>query len=344
MPLTVLSVAYPFAPVTADPAGGSEQVLAQLDRALTEAGHRSIVIAAEGSTALGDLIAIPAPSDDLDHADRESLHALMRARIAEAIAEERVDLIHLHGLDFAAYMPPPGLPLLVTLHLPFDWYPPGSLPSPERPRTWFNPVSADQARRAPPGLDLLPPVANGVDTDLYRPSGERGDYALILGRVAPEKGFADAIEAARIAGAPLIAAGRLFPYDDHRRYFEEQVRPRLDAERRFIGPVEGEAKRRLLAEARCVLIPSTAPETSSLVAMEALACGTPVIAYRAGALPEIVEPGVTGFLVDDIEELAEAIGRTETIDPLVCRSIACERFALDRATGAYLDLYLKLAA
>ena len=344
MSLTVLSVAYPFAPVTADPVGGSEQVLAQLDRALAAAGHRSIVVAAEGSTAAGDLIAIPAPSDDLDHADRESLHTLMRARIAEAIEGEGVDIVHLHNLDFAACLPPPGPPVLVTLHLPFDWYPPGSLPPAPRPRTWFNPVSADQAGRAPPGLDLLPPIANGVDTDLYRPWGKRGDYALILGRVAPEKGFPDAIEAARIAGAPLIAAGRLFPYAFHRRYFEEQVRPRLDALRRFIGPVEGEAKRRLLAEARCVLIPSTAPETSSLVAMEALACGTPVIAYRAGALAEIVEPGVTGFLVEGVEALAEAIGRIDSIDPLVCRSVACERFALDRVTEAYLALYRRLAA
>jgi glycosyltransferase involved in cell wall biosynthesis len=186
-------------------------------------------------------------------------------------------------------------------------------------------------------------VPNGVDTDLYRP-GPKGDFALVLGRVAPEKGFADAIDAARNAGVPLRAAGRLFPYPDHQRHFDEEVAPRLDTERTFVGPVEGEAKRALLSAATCVLLPSAAPETSSLVAMEALASGTPVIAYRSGALPTVVEDGVTGFIVDDVAGMARAIARVGAIDPARCRAAALDRFPLDRTIDAYLDLYRRLAA
>jgi glycosyltransferase involved in cell wall biosynthesis len=341
MGLTIVNVAYPLAPVTADPAGGAEQVLAQLDRALAAAGHRSIVVAQAGSVVAGELVAIPAPVGEIDDDAREAAHGHVRDAVA-AVAG-RADVVHLHGLDFDRYLPPPGPPCLATLHMPLDWYAPGALRS-DRAGVRLQPVSADQARRAPPDVVLLDPIANGVDVGRYRPSASRGDYALVLGRVAREKGFHDALDAARIAGVPLRAAGAVFPYPDHRRYFDEEVAPRLDGERRWVGAVAGEAKRRLIAEARCVLIPSTAPETSSLVAMEALSCGAPVIAYRSGALPDIVEDGVTGFIVDDVAGMAEAIGRIDMIDPAACRRAAVERFAVGRTTAAYLDLYHRLEA
>ncbi|GJD51224.1 D-inositol-3-phosphate glycosyltransferase [Methylobacterium crusticola] len=343
MGLTVVSVAYPFAPVTADPAGGAEQVLAQIDRALVRAGHRSRVVAPEGSCTAGELIAVPAADGEIDETRRAAVHEHVRAALAAATREGDADVVHLHGIDFGRYLPAPGTPTLATLHLPLDWYAPEAL-APGRPATWLNPVSDDQARRAPAGLRLLAPIPNGVDTEAYRPGATRQPYALALGRVAPEKGFHHALDAARMAGVPLLAAGRVFAYAAHLRYFDEEVAPRLDAHRRWIGPVEGAAKRRLIAEARCVLIASTAPETSSLVAMEALASGTPVIAFRAGALPDIVEHGLTGLVVDTVEEMAEAIGRIGAIDPAACRRAACARFPVRRTTEAYLRLYAELAA
>ena len=113
---------------------------------------------------------------------------------------------------------------------------------------------------------------------------------------------------------------------------------------RWIGPVAGHRKLRLLAQARCVLVPSKVRETSSLVAMEAIAAGTPVIAYRVGALPDIVEDGRTGFVVDDVEAMAAAIGKVGRIDPDLCRARARERFSLERMTRAYLERYRELAA
>ena len=338
--LTILSVGYPFARVTADPVGGAEQVLAALDRALVAAGHRSLVVAPNGSQVAGTLIPVPAIEGEIDDAARATTHALVAAAISIALRSERVDVVHLHGLDFPAYLPPPGTPALATLHLPLDWYPAEASGA----GVALVPVSDDQARRAPPGVVLQPPIPNGVDLDAYRPSSTKSDFALILGRVAAEKGFADALDAARVAGVPLRAAGEVYPYPEHRRHFEEDIAPRLDAERLWLGPVGGAAKRALLAEARCLLVPSTAPETSSLVAMEALASGTPVIAYRAGALPGIVDDGVTGFLVDGVDAMAAAIGRADAIDPAACRRAAVGRFDAGRTTAAYLDLYARLAA
>ena len=342
MTLTVCSVSYPFAPVTADPPGGAEQVLAALDRALTEAGHRSIVIAPEGSSVTGELLTVPAPDGPIEGEVWERTRAAVRERIAQVIENGPPDLLHLHGIDFGSYLPAPGPPVLVTLHLPLAWYPPGWL-MPERPRTSLQPVSASQASLTAPGVRLLDPIPNGVDLDRYRP-GAKGTRALVLGRIAAEKGFHDALDAATQAGVPLDVAGKLFPYPDHQRYFADMVTPRLTGEHRYLGPVGGEAKAALLREARCVLIPSTAAETSSLVAMEALASGTPVIAYRSGALPDIVEDGLTGFIADDVAAMAEAIGRVDAIDPAVCRRAAERRFPLSRTTAAYLDLYRSLAA
>src|SRR5689334_14368807 len=119
---------------------------------------------------------------------------------------------------------------------------------------------------------------------------------------------------------------------------------RLDRQRKFHGSVGMEQKRRLLTGARCLLVPSLVAETSSLVAMEALACGTPVIAFRSGALPEIVEHGRTGFLVNDERQMADAIAAVGTLDPAACREIAGRRFSLEKMVDAYFAIYRSLAA
>ena len=335
----ILSVAYPFAPVTEDPAGGAEQVLAALDRALVAAGHESVVIAREGSEVAGRLRAVPSLSGTIDDGARRKAHDWVRALIGASIAVDRPDLIHFHGIDFVDYLPEVALPMVATLHLPLDWYPAAAFAGPAR----LVPVSASQAARMP-HAPLLTPIENGVDLDRYRPGAAKDGFALVLGRVAPEKGFHDAIAAARAADAELVVAGELYPYAAHQDYFARRVVPALDARRRFVGPVAGAEKQRLLAEARCLLVPSTAPETSSLVAMEALASGTPVIAYPSGALPDIVRDGETGFLVEDVGRMAAALGQVERIDPAACRADAVARFDLAATIGRYLALYRELAA
>jgi glycosyltransferase involved in cell wall biosynthesis len=342
MTLTILSVAYPLAPVSQDAVGGAEQMLSHLDHALVRAGHRSLVVASETSQVAGALIATPAAIGRLDDGARERAWAHHRETIAKALARFPVDLVHIHGHDFPRYLPPEDVPTLVTLHLPPFCYEAGAL-APTRPGTWLHGVSQAQHRDLPQGPWLLPPIENGVPVAALQARHAKRPFVLMLARVCPEKGIHLAIEAAKKAGITLVIAGSIYEYADHRRYFHDEIEPRLDAQRRFIGPVDFRRKRRLLTAAQCVLIPSLVPETSSLVAREALACGTPVVAFRCGALPETVDDGVTGFLVDDAEGMAEAIRRAPGIDPEACRRAARERFSLERMTARYVEVYGDLA-
>jgi glycosyltransferase involved in cell wall biosynthesis len=342
MGLTVLNVSYAFAPVRPDTAGGAEQVLAALDQALVAAGHRSLVIACEGSETAGELLPTPALPERITEDLRHRAQQSHRQRIDQALRQTPVDIVHCHGLDFADYLPPPGVPTLVTLHLPADHYPAEALAE-RRPGRYFNCVSAAQRRTLPATEAMLPEIPNGVPVaELQGRHAKRG-FALALGRICPEKGFHHALDAAALAGTPLLIAGRVFPYPEHQRYFIEMIEPRLGPQARFLGNLDFAGKRRFLTAARCLLLPSLIAETSSLVAMEAIACGTPVIAFPAGALPEIVEPGVTGFLVRDKWEMAEAIRAADSVDRERCREIARQRFSLQRMIEAYFGYYRDLA-
>ena len=343
MSLRVLSVPFPFVPLRADPVGGAEQVAGALDRALVAAGHQSIVIACEGSQVAGTLVRLPRVRQDDNTRARNQVHRNVHTAIVRVLGEQRIDAVHLHGVDCDGYLPPPGVPTLITLHLPLAWHADAVL-HPRRPLTWLQPVSRHQARSAPEGTRLLGAIENGVPENPFALATRKRNIALILGRICPEKGFHDAIEAARLAQMPLLIAGEVFAWPAHRRYFDERIAPRLDAQVRFVGVLRKARKLRMLAAARCVLIPSRAPETSSLVAMEALAAGTPVIAYPSGALPDIVDHGVTGYLVRDARAMAEAMAACGRIDPRACREAARTRFPLQRMCDAYLDLYQRLAA
>lgn len=344
MAMRILSVAYPLAPVGPDAVGGSEQVLWELDRALTAAGHTSTVIACEGSRTAGKLFEVPAVRGPIDGAVIAAAWVPHRARIAQVLREQAVDLVHLHGFDFHAYMPPPGPPVLATLHLPPSWYPLPAL-HPKRPQTYLHCVSHSQHAACPEGLRLLPPIENGVDVAALQAVPRKpGTHALMLGRICPEKGVHHAIDAAKRADVALLIGGKVFRYEDHDRYFETEVLPRLDDRRRLLGPLGFRWKRRLLRSARCLLVPSLADETSSLVAMEAIACGTPVVAFRRGALPEVVDHGVTGFIVDSADEMAEAIHAAAALDPQTLERGARERFRIERTVQRYLRVYEAILA
>jgi glycosyltransferase involved in cell wall biosynthesis len=342
--LTILSVAYPLAPVGPDAAGGAEQVLTQLDAALVAAGHRSLVVACEGSKVRGQLVATPSVRGALDEDAQRRAVEKHRAVIARILAEEQgIDLVHMHGIDFHRYLPAADIPVLATLHLPPSWYP-AEIFMPSRPRTWLNCVSEAQRRACPESRVHVPVIENGVPVDRLAGCRWDGGFALTLGRICPEKAPHLALDAGRLAGVPVLVAGRLFAYPDHERYFRTEIRPRLDRRYRFLGPAGFARKRWLLSAARCLLVPSLAPETSSLVAMEAMACGTPVVAFQAGALADIVEPGRTGFLASDVREMADAIARVANLDPARCREAARRRFDPAAMIRKYLSLYHRLAA
>lgn len=340
--LTVLSVAYPFAPVSLDSTGGAEQILAIIDDELVSRGQRSIVIACEGSKIRGKLIEAPRPLGKLDERYREALHARYRQIIDKAIRAHAPDVVHLHGIDAAAYLPENGPPLLVTLHLPRAFYEASSLQTLDERGAFLNCVSESQRRSFPRSVRMLDVVPNGIRLEDYELVDGKDPFVLSLGRICPEKAYHLALDAARLANIPMLLAGQVFPYEAHDRYFLTEVVPRLDERRRFIGPIGLAQKKRLIASARCLLIPSTAEETSSLVAMEALASKTPVIAHRVGALPEIIKDQVTGFLVESVEEMAEAILRANALDGSMCRKVAEMRFSSQSMVSKYLDRYERI--
>jgi glycosyltransferase involved in cell wall biosynthesis len=343
MPLTILQVAFPFAPVSRDSVGGAEQILAACAAAVVRGGYRSIVIACEGSKVAGELIPVPGTRRADDPHARATAHANHRKAIDDAISRFRVDVVHFHGLDFDAYLPSEGVPALVTLHLAPFAYNAAALGS-ERAGTYFNCVSQTQHGSCAKIPDLLAPIINGVDLERLRPDLQaRRVHTLVLARICPEKGIHLAIEAAKKADADLVIAGEVFPYADHERYFAEEIRPRLDARRVFVGPIGFARKRELLQSARCLLVPSLIEETSSLVAMEAMACGTPVIGFRRGALSEIIDDGVTGVLVDDADAMAAATAMADAFAASACAKTARRRFSAARMGRDYIALYERLS-
>jgi CelD/BcsL family acetyltransferase involved in cellulose biosynthesis/glycosyltransferase involved in cell wall biosynthesis len=328
--------------VSEDSVGGAEQVLSLLERALVAAGHRSIVIAHEASRVAGELVPIGDAGPSIEGAAFARTHAAVAYALARVLAAERVDAIHAHGLDFDRYMPPPGPPLLATLHLPVSWYSREAL-APKRSGVHLCCVSQTQSRDLPSWAAPSRVIDNGVSLDVFRPAHKKRSFALFLGRICEEKAVHEALDACTAAGTPLVVAGAVLPWPAHRRYFERYVAPRLRGPHRFIGPAGLGRKRRLLAAARCLLVTSRAPETSSLVAMEALASGTPVIAYPSGALTAIVEHGRTGFVVDGPVAMARALPGIVSLSPDECRASAEARFSGRRMSDAYLGAYRDVA-
>lgn len=336
----VLYTAYPLLPVSEQSCGGAEQVLHTLEAEMAARGHRTAVAACDGSRIAGELIATgAAPAADDHLAERQ--HALHQNVVA-ALRGRAFDLIHDHSGAFWQHARELDAPVLATLHLPRRMYA-RELFHEVAPNVVFNCVSAAQARDFGDLPNLAGVVENGIALERFPLTAEKGDYLLWLGRVCVEKGAHLAIEAAERAQRPLVLAGEVYPFAYHRRYFAECVEPHIVQRRvRWVERPALAEKVELLRRARAVLIPSLVDETSSLVALEAFACGTPVIAFRRGALRQLVRPGENGFLADTAEEMAAAVARAGEIDAAACRRGVEERHSSARMAGDYERLYEQL--
>ena len=345
--LRILYIAYPLVPVSEASAGGAEQMLRVTERHMAQRGHSTTVAACDGSEAAGELLPTGSPPTQLDcFPQRDAEH---NARILQFLARRqrtrsRLHLVHDMSGTFWPHANVLGLPVLATLHLPRPFYPPHMFEN-IPPNVSFTCVSESQARSFAGLPRLLAVVRNGIELERFPLQTGQKSHLLWLGRFCYEKGAHLAIQAARLAGLPLILGGQVYPFSYHRQYFEREITPHLGDAPPQVQLVESPAlsqKVRLLHQARALLIPSLAEETSSLVAMEAAACGTPVIAFRRGALPEVVRHGVTGFLVESVEEMAQAVQRVDEIRPEACRQHAEQKFSAARMAEEYEQLYLRV--
>jgi glycosyltransferase involved in cell wall biosynthesis len=340
---SILSVAYPFAPVRSDCSGGAEQILLTIDSKLTELGYNCSVLAVENSKVSGRLIPIPVIESCITDKLKNQIYKIVKNAIEKELVENRPELIHFHGLDFYNYIPYSFVPCLVTLHLPIEFYPVDIL-NKVRNIHLFNFVSKTQKRTAPLSMGSCPVIQNGIniiETKYLNTSVNK--FLLCIGRICPEKGFDIGLRIAKKLKISLLIAGRVFPYESHISYFREKIIPELDGvDYKFLGELDIDEKRKVMRNAKCVLITSQIDETSSLVAMESLSCGTPVVAFNRGALPSIVEDGKTGYVCKNEDEMINGILNIDKIDRRYCFEVAKKSFSSDKMVKKYVDLYNKL--
>lgn len=337
----VLYVGYPLLPVSEESCGGAEQVLATTERAMFVRGWRTCLAAAAGSRPAGELLCTGAPAAALDRFEQRDTEQIQRIVSMLRRDAGRFDLIHDKSGGFWRHAGEFHVPVLATLHLPRDFYSPDLFEA-IAGNVSFNCVSRSQARSFAGLPRLMGVVQNGIDLARFRLSSSRDGYLLCLGRICEEKGTHLALDVAEQTGSLLVIAGQVYPFSYHQQYFEREVRPRLErlgSQVRLLDRLSIESKIALLRRARALLLPTRAEETSSLVSMEAMACGTPVIAFRRGAVPEIVEDGVTGILVDSVEEMVHAVQLAGEIDPLACRRRVEEFHSAVRMVDEYERVY-----
>jgi glycosyltransferase involved in cell wall biosynthesis len=319
--------------------GGTERIVSYLTEELVDLGHDVTLFASGDSVSCARVIAPCAQALRLSGVvDPLPYHFAMLEAVYRRAHE--FDIVHFH-LDYLHYAATRrvGLPNVTTLH--------GRLDLPDLVPLYgeFSEipiVSISRAQRAPlPDAGWIGTVYHGLPPDLHA-LGPGGDYLVFLGRVSPEKGLDRAIEIAARAGLPLKVAAKIDRWDE--AYFADHLRPLLaQGGVEFLGEVGETDKGELLRHARALVFPIDWPEPFGLVMIEAMACGTPVIAYRRGAVPEVVDDGVTGFIVDSIEEAVRGVERLSELPRLAIRENFEERFTSARMARDYVDLYHHIA-
>jgi len=339
--LRILQIAPLWETVPPPAYGGTEAVVSVLCEELVRRGV-SVTLCASGDSCTSARLRSVYPrslraADDLaDRSPYDWMHAALSLSEASGY-----DLIHNHAGELVVAMSHlVDVPMLTTMHClitpdtKFVW---------DRYRGWYNNISYAQRAQIPDvsGGTYLGAVHNGIDVESFPFCADKEDHLLFLSRIAPEKGVHLAVEVARRLGMRLVLAGKVDRAD--RVYFEDVVRPLIDGKQvTFLGEADATLKRELYQRARCLVMPICWEEPFGLVMAEAMACGTPVVAFNRGAASEIVADGETGFLVDDVDGMVAAVRQVDRIDPARCRQHVSERFSPQVMADGYIRLYRRV--
>ena len=321
--------------------GGTERVVAYLSDALVELGHDVTLFASGDSATKATLASIWPRALRLDPDVKDHLVPMFMQLETVARRALEFDVIHCH-LDYFGY------PLLRRLSTPSITTLHGRLDLPELPPLYrlygdVPVVSISNSQRIPlPEANFVATVLHGLPQNLLRKGEGRGGYLAFLGRICPEKAPDAAIRIAARAGVPLKIAAKVDRVD--REYFNTTVKPLLaQGDIEFIGEIREEQKQEFLGDAAGLLFPIAWCEPFGLVMIEAMACGTPVIAFENGSVPEVLEDGVTGFIVHSEDQAIEAVQRLNTLDRARIRREFERRFTAQHMAQNYLKLYARLA-
>ncbi len=315
--------------------GPWEQVVSLLTEGLVRRGVDVTLFATADSVTSARLAAVcPRGYEEDPELDAKVWECLHVSEVFERAHE--FDLIHNH-FDFLplTYSALVSTPVVTTIH---GFSSPKILPVYRKydGRVFY--VSISDADRAP-DLTYIATVYHGIDLSMFTFREQPEDYLLFFGRIHPDKGTAEAIEIARRAGKRLLMAGII----QDRRYWEREVAPHVDGDRiQYLGSAGPQLRDRLLGGALALLHPIRFAEPFGLSVVEAMACGTPVIAFPRGSMPELLRDGETGFLVSGVEEAVEAVKRIPCLDRRRCRREAEERFSSERMVEDYLRVYRKI--
>jgi glycosyltransferase involved in cell wall biosynthesis len=336
-PLKISILAPPWFAVPPTGYGGIEWIVSLLADGLVEAGHDVTIFASGDSHTKAKLATVfaEAPSRQIGRTFPELHHALS----CYARADE-FDVINDHsGMLAAALGATTATPVVHTVHGPLDGEPGEIYALIDRVAPQVGLISISMNQRKPkPDLNWIANCHNALDFSVYPWKPHRGNYLLFLGRLSPDKGAHRAIAVAMAANLPLKIAGKLQEAKE-REYFHELVEPHLVDGIEYLGEVTHGEKVELLQNARATLFPIEWEEPFGLVMIESMACGTPVIATRWGAVPEVIEHGRSGIIVDRYTEMPEALEAADQLDPEELRRYAEEEFSPERMVRDYVQAY-----
>jgi glycosyltransferase involved in cell wall biosynthesis len=332
----VAMVAPPYFNVPPDAYGGIETVVADLVDALVGRGHEVTLIGAGGHATKAQHFITTydiGPADRLGEAMPEMVHA---AKVASILDDLDVDVIHDHTMAGPLMARGRLTPTVVTAHGPVTGDP-GEYYAALGDTVQFVAIS-DAQRSSAPDLPWVATVHNAIRAESFPFVARKDNYALFLGRFHPEKAPHLAIDAARAAGLPIILAGKCSEPIE-RAYFSREIEPRTGKDVTIFGIADAAAKRQLLSRASCMLFPICWDEPFGLVVIEAMACGTPVVALRRGAVPELIVDGKTGIIVSDPADMPAAIARARLLDPAACRRHVETSFTVEVMARGYEGVY-----